>query len=69
MKLVLISDTHGLHSKVSVPDGDILIHAGDLTNVGKAMEIAEAGEWLRSLPHKHKVVIAGNHEPGVFKKT
>ena len=67
MKLVLISDTHGLHSKVSVPDGDILIHAGDLTNVGKAMEIAEAGEWLRSLPHKHKVVIAGNHDWGFQK--
>lgn len=67
MRLVLLSDTHGLHRKVSVPDGDVLIHAGDLTNVGKAMEIAEVGEWLRSLPHKHKVVIAGNHDWGFQK--
>jgi Icc-related predicted phosphoesterase len=67
MRLVLISDTHGLHDKVKVPEGDILIHAGDLTNVGKAIEIAEAGHWLRSLPHKHKVIIAGNHDWGFQK--
>jgi Icc-related predicted phosphoesterase len=64
MKIVCISDTHGLHNdmKHSIPDGDVLIHAGDLTNMGKRWEIAEVGAWLNSLPHKYKIVIAGNHD-------
>lgn len=45
-----------------VPDGDVLVHAGDLTKRGSLEEIAAAGDWLRSLPHPRKVVIAGNHD-------
>jgi Icc-related predicted phosphoesterase len=56
----LLSDTHCKHP--AVPDGDILIHAGDLTLDGSFREIAAEGNWLRSLPHKHKVLIAGNHD-------
>jgi len=29
MKIVALSDTHGMHHSVEVPDGDVLIHAGD----------------------------------------
>lgn len=29
-KIICVSDTHGLHRKLDVPDGDILIHAGDI---------------------------------------
>lgn len=61
-KIVLISDTHSLHAGVKIPDGDILVHAGDLTMMGRMNEIAGAGLWLRSLPHTHKVVVAGNHD-------
>ena len=64
MKLVLISDTHGRHRKVTVPDGDVLIHAGDLTMVGELSINQDAAEWLASLPHQHKIVIAGNHDFG-----
>jgi Icc-related predicted phosphoesterase len=60
MKLVLISDTHGF--TLPVPDGDILVHAGDLTMTGTRFQIEQAGNWLRTLPHKHKIVIAGNHD-------
>lgn len=62
MKLVLISDTHERHNKLIVPDGDVLIHAGDLTYRGDFYAVLEATQWLRSLPHKHKIVIAGNHD-------
>jgi predicted phosphodiesterase len=31
MRIVLISDTHGLHRQLEVPPGDLLIHAGDFT--------------------------------------
>ena len=34
MRLVCISDTHTFHEDVNLPDGDILIHAGDFTNKG-----------------------------------
>jgi Icc-related predicted phosphoesterase len=62
MRIVLLSDTHGLHDRVVVPDGDILVHAGDLTPQGTLKEVMHVSGWLRSLPHKHKVVIAGNHD-------
>jgi Icc-related predicted phosphoesterase len=62
LKLVLISDTHEKHNALSVPDGDVLVHAGDLTYRGDFDAVLEATQWLRKLPHKHKVVIAGNHD-------
>ncbi len=64
MRLVFISDTHDQHSLMRhpVPDGDILIHAGDATMMGRMNEIAAFGVWFRSLPHKHKVFVAGNHD-------
>lgn len=45
-----------------VPDGDILIHGGDLTQSGSFKELQEALDWLRSQPHHTKIVIAGNHD-------
>ncbi|MCP5174614.1 MAG: metallophosphatase domain-containing protein [Moraxellaceae bacterium] len=62
LKLVIISDTHGLHELLTIPDGDMLIHAGDMTEYGELDEIKAFDDWLGTLPHKHKIVIAGNHE-------
>lgn len=62
MKIVCISDTHEYHDKVLVPDGDVLIHAGDITFAGKRDIIASFNDWLGGLPHAHKLVIAGNHD-------
>src|SRR5690348_10066558 len=45
MRIVLVSDTHGLHDSVRIPDGDILIHAGDLTSSGEVREVAAAAKW------------------------
>ncbi|KAI0676187.1 Metallo-dependent phosphatase-like protein, partial [Trametes maxima] len=45
-----------------LPPGDILIHAGDLTNSGSESEIREALRWLSGAPHKYKLFIAGNHD-------
>lgn len=60
--LVAISDTHGLHRSARIPDGDILIHAGDLTRHGDRGELAEFNEFLGALPHREKIVVAGNHD-------
>jgi Icc-related predicted phosphoesterase len=60
--VVCIADTHSMHEKVQIPDGDILIHAGDITNIGSISDLERFAYWMRWLPHKMKVVIAGNHD-------
>ncbi len=64
MRVVCISDTHLIHQmvKLKVPDGDLLIHAGDGTNDGTVGEVTAFLQWLAGLDHKHKVLIAGNHD-------
>ena len=62
-RIVCISDTHGLHRKVAVPEGDLLIHAGDFMRTGTSLEeIADFKDWLGEQPHPHKIVVAGNHD-------
>ncbi len=56
----MIGDTHGYHDKLEVPDGDILIHAWDISCRRGRAEIGQFNEWIGRLPHKHKMVIAGN---------
>lgn len=63
LRLVLISDTHELHRELEVPEGDILIHAGDFTIFSKSLRaIEDFNRWLGELPHRYKVVVPGNHE-------
>lgn len=62
MRVVMISDTHTLHDQVKVPDGDILIHAGDFCGYGRLDEMDSFNTWMGTLPHKYKVVVAGNHD-------
>jgi len=63
MVLVLFGDTHELHREVEVPPGDILICVGDFTMFSKSLSaIEDFNEWLGELPHRHKIVIPGNHE-------
>lgn len=62
LRCVAISDTHNQHGKVEVPDGDLLIHAGDATYTGKLEEIKPFLEWFNDQPHKHKIFVPGNHD-------
>jgi hypothetical protein len=63
LRLVLPSDTHALHPEVEVPDGDILIHAGDFTLLSESMdEVADFNRWLGELRHRYKIVVPGSHE-------
>jgi len=63
-RIVALADTHGLHESLVVPEGDILIHAGDLTRLGSLAEIDRAARFFAALPHRHKILIAGNHDFG-----
>ncbi|KAI1775298.1 Metallo-dependent phosphatase [Hypoxylon cercidicola] len=60
VSVVCISDTH--NSQCSLPDGDILIHAGDLTQSGSLEELQATISWLKNQSHDIKIVIAGNHD-------
>ncbi|CAL1705372.1 unnamed protein product [Somion occarium] len=60
-RFVCISDTHS-HTHYNVPPGDVLLHAGDLSSWGSYPQLAKTVNWLRTLPHPVKVVVAGNHD-------
>lgn len=63
IRLVLISDTHELHRELDVPDGDILIHCGDISMMSRSLAaIEDFDDWLGGLPHKVKLLVPGNHE-------
>lgn len=62
MRLVCISDTHMTHKAMTIPDGDVLIHAGDATSQGLSLEVQHFLEWFAAQPHPHKILIAGNHD-------
>lgn len=61
-KFVIISDTHNKLDKIPVPDGDVLIHAGDATNMGTLEEITKLNEDFGNLPHPVKIFSPGNHD-------
>lgn len=63
MRIVCLSDTHELHRQIEhVPEGDVLLHAGDFTNIGAPDAVLDFAKWLGELPHPQKFVIAGNHD-------
>ena len=77
-RIVCISDTHGRHEHLTskgmgsiLPEGDLLLHAGDLTNVGGKGEVQGVLDWLIEIAprYTHGVVfIAGNHDRGFDPK-
>lgn len=67
MKIWHISDTHTYHGLLKVPEGiDMVIHSGDATNprdpYASEQEMLNFITWFGSLPIKHKVFVAGNHD-------
>ena len=62
MRLVCISDTHDRHEHLSLPPGDVLIHAGDYSMRGQVAEAEAFLAWFAAQPHQHKIMIAGNHD-------
>lgn len=45
-----------------MPNGDVLIHAGDATINGTIGEIVAFNRWFAALPHRRKIFVAGNHD-------
>ena len=57
MRIVCISDTHGRHEELDLPDGDVLVHAGDFD-----CDPWDFADWLEGLPYRDKIFIGGNHD-------
>ncbi|MCF6187540.1 MAG: metallophosphatase domain-containing protein [Desulfobulbaceae bacterium] len=69
MKITVFSDTHTLHNQVNIPEGDILIFAGDMNNCRGEQDVAVFNSFLEAQPHRHKVVIGGNHDHQLAENT
>ena len=67
MKILHISDTHGKHHQLKdLPEADVIVHTGDITEEGTEEEVKDFIEWFCSLPYKHKIFIAGNHDDCLY---
>ena len=64
INLTFISDTHGSHNnkKLVISGGDIIVHCGDVSKMGRQEEIEDFADWFSSLPYKHKIMTPGNHD-------
>lgn len=56
-RIVCVSDTH--NTTPSLPKGDVLIHAGDLTNQGTFGEVERMVGWIEGGEFERKVVVGG----------
>lgn len=65
MRIAVVADTHG--AMPWIPPADILVHAGDLTAWGEPGQLALGLAWLEGLPHRVKVLIAGNHDRALLE--
>jgi Icc-related predicted phosphoesterase len=64
MRLIVVSDTHGRHGLITdIPEGDILVHAGDFMNSGLySEEILSFNHWLAKQAIERRLVCGGNHD-------
>lgn len=67
MKILHISDTHGFHNLLTIPeDIDMIIHSGDTTNYKdlykNQTEMEDFIYWYSRVKVKYKILIAGNHD-------
>jgi Icc-related predicted phosphoesterase len=64
MRITHISDTHNKHNQIGrMPGGDLLIHSGDISSIGRETEVKRFVKWFNEIDnYTHKVFIAGNHD-------
>ena len=66
MKILHLSDTHGLHHRIKdMPEADVIVHSGDISNNGTESEVLDFLNWYIELPYPHKIFVTGNHDYGI----
>jgi hypothetical protein len=67
VRFLVLSDTHGCDLPKNLPECDVLLHCGDITEDGSPKSIAQALQALSEVKAELKLVIAGNHEISIDK--
>jgi Icc-related predicted phosphoesterase len=72
MKVLHISDSHGYHDLLQIPeDIDMIIHSGDCSNsrdpYKNEQEVRTFIDWYKKVPVKYKIYVAGNHDTSIEK--
>lgn len=65
MRITHISDTHNKHNQLNglLPGGDLLIHSGDISSLGRQSEVERFVKWFNGIDnYANKIFIAGNHD-------
>lgn len=63
MKILHLSDTHGLHHHIKdLPAADVIVHSGDISHNGTESEVLDFINWYIELPYQHKIFVTGNHD-------
>ncbi len=68
LKIFHVSDTHGDHENLVVPECDILVHSGDfqssrdLSDEEKEMDVTNFMKWAYDQPANTCIVVPGNHD-------
>jgi calcineurin-like phosphoesterase family protein len=65
MRITHISDTHNKHNQLNglLPGGDLLIHSGDISSLGRQSEVERFVKWFNGIDnYTNKIFIAGNHD-------
>lgn len=63
MKILHLSDTHGLHHQIQdLPAADVIVHSGDISHNGTEGEVLDFLNWYIDLPYPHKIFVTGNHD-------
>jgi hypothetical protein len=70
MKIWHISDTHGFHKQLTIPEGiDLVIHTGDCSNCMSPYEneheVRAFLDWYEQVPIPNKIYIPGNHDTSI----
>jgi Icc-related predicted phosphoesterase len=72
MKIWHISDAHGYHNLLTIPEADMVVFSGDCSNyfdsARNAVEVGEFTEWFSALPIKHRLLVAGNHDTSIERR-
>ena len=63
MRILHLSDTHGLHHQIrDLPEADVIVHSGDISHNGTESEVLDFLNWFIGLPYPHKIFVTGNHD-------
>jgi Icc-related predicted phosphoesterase len=71
MKLWVISDSHGFHRYLDVPEVDMAIFCGDESNsfdpAKNCYEAKDFLDWYNELKIPYKIFVPGNHSTSIFR--